>query len=58
MRDYLKKKIISENFDFEEILLIGSGKGITSVSKIDQVNWKRKKTVCYRKLNKLYNSLI
>ena len=22
MRDYLKKKIISENFDFEEILLI------------------------------------
>ena len=44
--------------DFEEILLIGSGKGITSVSKIDQLNWKRKKTVCYHKLNKIYNSLI
>ena len=44
--------------EFEEILLIGSGKGIASVSKIDEVNWKRKKTVCYRKLNKIYNSLI
>ena len=44
--------------NFEEILLIGSGKGITSVSKIDELNWKRKKTVCYRKLNKIYNSLI
>ena len=49
---------INEIDDFEEILLIGSGKGITSVSKIDEVNWKRKKTVCYRKLNKIYNSLI
>ena len=44
--------------DFEEILLVGSGKGIVSVSKIDEVNWKRKKTVCYHKLNKIYNSLI
>ena len=44
--------------DFEEIILIGSGKGITSVSKIDEVNWKRKKTVCYSKLNKIYNSII
>ena len=44
--------------DYEEIILIGSGKGVTSVSKIDEVNWKRKKTVCYHKLNKIYNSLI
>ena len=44
--------------NFDEILLIGSGKGITSVSKIDELNWKRKKIVCYRKLNKIYNSLI
>ena len=44
--------------NFDEILLIGSGKGITSVSKIDELNWKRKKIICYRKLNKIYNSLI
>ena len=44
--------------NFDEILLIGSGKGITSVSKIEELNWKRKKIICYRKLNKIYNSLI
>ena len=48
---------ISEINDFEEIILIGSGKGITSVSRIDELNWKRKKSVCYNKINKIYNSL-
>ena len=48
---------ISEVDDFEEIILIGSGKGITSVSRIDELNWKRKKTICYNKINKIYNSL-
>ena len=48
---------ISEINDFEEIMLIGSGKGITSVSRIDELNWKRKKSVCYNKINKIYNSL-
>ena len=48
---------ISEINDFEEIMLIGSGKGITSVSRIDELNWMRKKSVCYNKINKIYNSL-
>ena len=43
--------------DFEEIMLIGSGKGITSVSRIEELDWKRKKTICYKKINKIYNSL-
>ena len=47
----------SEINDFEEIMLIGSGKGITSVSRIDELKWKRKKSVCYNKINKIYNSL-
>ena len=53
----LKDISISEINDFEEIMLIGSGKGITSVSRIDELNWKRKKSVCYNKINKIYNSL-
>ena len=48
---------ISEINDFDEIMLIGSGKGITSVSRIDELNWKRKKSLCYNKINKIYNSL-
>ena len=44
--------------DYEEIILIGSGKGVTSVSKINDLKWKRKKINCYIKLNKIYNSLV
>ena len=44
--------------DYEEIILIGSGKGVTSVSKINDLKWERKKINCYTKLNKIYNSLI
>ncbi len=44
--------------DYEEIILIGSGKGVVSVSKIKELNWKRRKINCYIKLNKIYNSLV
>ena len=43
---------------YEEIILIGSGKGVTSVSKINDLKWKRRKINCYIKLNKIYNSLV
>ena len=49
---------IDEINNFEEIMLIGSGKGITSVYKIKELNWKRKKSVCYNKINKIYNTLV
>jgi len=52
-----KDILIHKIHSFEEILLIGSGKGVTSVYKIDELNWKRKKKVCYKKINKIYNSL-
>ena len=38
-----KDILINKLHEFEEILLIGSGKGVTSISKIDELNWKRKK---------------
>ena len=44
--------------DYEEIILIGSGKGVKSVSKINDLNWKRRRINSYVKLNKIYNSLV
>ena len=43
--------------DYDEIILIGSGKGVTSVSKIDELKWKVRKNIFYTKLNKIYNYL-
>ena len=54
---FLKDILINDLNDYDEIILIGSGKGVTSVSKIDELNWKRRKIICYNKLNKIYNSL-
>ena len=53
-----KDILIKSINDYEEIILIGSGKGVTSVSKINDLKWKRRKTNCYIKLNKIYNSLV
>ena len=53
-----KDILIKSINDYEEIILIGSGKGVTSVSKINDLKWKRRKTGCYTKLNKIYNSLV
>ena len=50
--------LADEDHDYDEIILIGSGKGVTSVSKINDLKWKRRKTNCYTKLNKIYNSLV
>ena len=44
--------------DYDEIILIGSGKGVASVSKINDLKWKTRKSNCYTKLNKIYNSLV
>ena len=54
---FFKDISINNIKEYEEIILVGSGKGVTSVSKIDELNWKRRKKVCYEKLNKIYNSL-
>ena len=53
----LKDISIDEIHDFEEIMLIGSGKGITSIARIDKLDWNRKKNVCYNKIIKIYNCL-
>ena len=57
------KKIIKKNIfvkdlkDYDEILLVGSGKGIASVKTIKQIGWKRKNLKRFRILSKYYNSI-
>ena len=41
---------------FDEILIVGSGKGIVSVSSIDNNLWKRKSLKVFNKLLKIYKS--
>ena len=58
------KKIINRDIminslkEFEEIILIGSGKGVASVKSIDQIKWKRKSLKYYNALLKHYKSAI
>ena len=40
---------------FDEIMLLGSGKGVTSVKYIKQMNWKSKNNFGYQKVNKHLN---
>ena len=44
--------------DYQEVLLVGSGKGITSVDSIEELKWKSKSTIYSRKINKIYNKLV
>ena len=56
------KKIIKKDIpvnslkDFDEIILIGSGKGVASVKTINQIKWKRKNLKFYNILSKHYKS--
>ena len=43
--------------EYEEIILIGSGKGVTSVLKIKELKWKRKNLKMYNRLNNIYKKL-
>ena len=63
---YLRKKIeikfenifIKDLDLYDEILLVGSGKGVTSVAEIKKFNWKRRSNLNFKKLNKIYERLI
>ena len=55
---YKREIFVKELLKFDEILLIGSGKGVTSVKTIKQVGWKRKKVKHYNIFLKYYRSAI
>ena len=53
-----KNILISSLKEYDEIILIGSGKGVASVKTIDQIKWKRKSLKFYNILSKYYSSKI
>jgi len=53
------KDIFMKNLEnYDEIILIGSGKGVVSVSEIENTSWKRKSFKIYDRLFKIYNNRI
>ena len=56
----IKKKNIFVNSlnDYDEIIVVGSGKGVVSVSSIEKPFWKRKSLKNYRILLKIYKKEI
>ena len=58
IKKIIKKDIfVQDLISYDEILLVGSGKGITSVKSIKQIGWKRKNVKQFKVLSKYYNSI-
>ena len=54
-----KKDILVNSLkEFDEIILIGSGKGVASVQTIKQIKWKRKSLKFYNILSRYYKSAV
>jgi len=59
LRSIVKKNIFVNSLDFyDEIILIGSGKGVVSVESVEKTKWKRKSLKTYRFLLKIYNRAV
>jgi len=58
IKKIIKKDIFVKDFKtYDEILLVGSGKGIASVRTINKIGWKRKNLKQFKILSKYYNSI-
>ena len=61
---HTKRRIVKKNINvkdlnfFDEILLVGSGKGVTKLHSIPQVKWNSKSSIIFNELHDLYNSYI
>jgi len=59
IKKIIKKDILVNSLkEYDEIILIGSGKGVASVKTINQINWKRKSFKIYNELLKHYKLTI
>ena len=54
----LKDIKVSSLKTYDEIILVGSGKGVTSVKTINQIKWKRKSLNFYNILSKYYSTAV
>ena len=57
-RIYNKEIEINTLTDYDEILLIGSGKAVTSVETIKDIKWRRKSLKHYKILSNFYKKEI
>ena len=58
IKNLIKKNIfVNDLKSYDEILLVGSGKGIASVKTIKQIGWKRKNLKKFKILSKHYSSI-
>jgi len=53
-----KDILLKEIHDYDEILLLGSGKGVTSVKTINKISWMRRNLDKYKVLSKHYDSVV
>ena len=57
-------KIVKKNIfikylhTFDEIILIGTGKGVVSIKNIEKINWTRKSSKTYSYLLKIYQEAV
>ena len=51
-----KNIFIKDINNIDEILVVGSGKGIVSISSINNNLWKRKSLKVFNKLSKMYKT--
>ena len=59
IKKVIRKDIFIKDLkSYDEILLVGSGKGIASIQTIKQIGWKRKKLKKFKVLSKYYKSII
>ena len=49
---------IYELSTFDEIILVGSGKGVISLKSIKNIDWKPKSNLIYKELLNTYNKLL
>ena len=58
-RRKLKRNILVKDLSlYEEILLLGSGKGVVNISAIPDINWKKQSDSIYKETLSLYKKLI
>ena len=59
IKKIIKKDIFLDDLkNYEEIILIGSGKGVASVKNIKEINWKRKNLSKFKIFSKHYKAVI